>query len=247
MMEMEHLSGGYRGGLVLFDLSLEVRAGEIVALIGPNGAGKTSTLRAISRTLPTTRGTIRFGGRDLAPMSGAAVVALGIAHVPEGRRVFPRLSVYENLMLGAFVLRDRRRAERELERVSGMFPVLKGRMAQLAGTLSGGEQQMLALGRGLMSDPKLMLLDEPSLGLSPQMTADVFAMIEALRSDGRAILLVEQNAVLALATADRGYVLGGGRILAAGRSHELLETERLKQSYLGYGSNPNEEETVHGP
>ena len=245
MIDVEHLSGGYRGGLVLFDLSLTVGAGEIVALIGPNGAGKTSTLRAISRTLPTTRGAIRFEGRDLVPMSGAQVVALGIAHVPEGRRVFPRLTVHENLLLGAFVLDDRRRADRELARVCERFPVLQRRLSQLAGTLSGGEQQMLALGRGLMSDPKLMLLDEPSLGLSPQMTGEVFAMIEALRSDGRAILLVEQNALLALSVADRGYVIGGGRILAVGPSAELLETERLKRSYLGYGT--NEEETVNGP
>jgi branched-chain amino acid transport system ATP-binding protein len=174
-------------------------------------------------------------------MTGAPVVALGVAHVPEGRRVFPRLSVYENLMLGAFVLDDGR-ARRELDRVCKMFPVLKERLGQLAGTLSGGEQQLLALGRGLMSDPKLLLLDEPSLGLSPQKTSEVFSIIGALRQDGRAILLVEQNAILALSIADRGYVLGGGRILTAGPSRDLLQNERLRRSYLGH--DPEGKDTV---
>ena len=233
MLTLERVSGGYGGGSVLFDLDLTVGAGEIVALIGSNGSGKTSTLRAISRTLPRTEGGIHFEGRDLLALGGHLVVGLGIAHVPEGRRVFPRLTVRDNMALGGFVHNDSRRTEQAIAQACETFPILKERLAQLAGTLSGGEQQMLALARGLISDPKLMLLDEPSLGLSPRMTDEVFAVIEKLRSGGRAILLVEQNAVLALSIADRGYVLGGGRILAQGTSRELMETEQLRDSYLG--------------
>ena len=236
MLRLERVSGGYSGGSVLSDLDLEVRDGEIVALIGPNGSGKTSTLRAISRTLPRTEGGIRFGEQDLIRLKGHQVVGLGIAHVPEGRRVFPRLSVRDNMALGGFVLNDRRRTERAIEQACETFPALKDRMNQLAGTLSGGEQQMLALARGLISAPKLMLLDEPSLGLSPRMTDEVFTIIEKLRAGGRAILLVEQNAMLALSIADRGYVLGNGRILAQGTSQTLLETERLRDTYLGVGN-----------
>lgn len=236
MLRLERVSGGYSGGSVLSDLDLEVRDGEIVALIGPNGSGKTSTLRAISRTLPRTEGGIRFGEQDLIRLKGHQVVGLGIAHVPEGRRVFPRLSVRDNMALGGFVLNDRRRTERAIEQACETFPALKDRMNQLAGTLSGGEQQMLALARGLISAPKLMLLDEPSLGLSPRMTDEVFTIIEKLRAGGRAILLVEQNAMLALSIADRGYVLGNGRILAQGTSQTLLETEQLRDTYLGVGN-----------
>ena len=233
MLTLERVSGGYGGGSVLFDLDLTVGAGEIVALIGSNGSGKTSTLRAISRTLPRTEGGIRFEGRDLLAIGGHLVVGLGIAHVPEGRRVFPRLTVRDNMTLGGFVHNDKRRTEQAIAQACETFPVLKDRLTQLAGTLSGGEQQMLALARGLISDPKLMLLDEPSLGLSPRMTDEVFAVIEKLRASGRAILLVEQNAMLALSIADRGYVLGSGRILAQGTSRELMETEQLRDSYLG--------------
>lgn len=236
MLRLERVSGGYSGGSVLSDLDLEVRDGEIVALIGPNGSGKTSTLRAISRTLPRTEGGIRFGEQDLIRLKGHQVVGLGIAHVPEGRRVFPRLSVRDNMALGGFVLNDRRRTERAIEQACETFPALKDRMNQLAGTLSGGEQQMLALARGLISAPKLMLLDEPSLGLSPRMTDEVFTIIEKLRAGGRSILLVEQNAMLALSIADRGYVLGSGRILAQGTSQILLETEQLRDTYLGVGN-----------
>lgn len=233
MLSLERVSGGYGGGSVLFDLDLRVGAGEIVALIGSNGSGKTSTLRAISRTLPRTEGGIRFEGHDLLRIGGHQVVGLGIAHVPEGRRVFARLTVRDNMALGGFVLNDRRRTDMAIEQACETFPVLKERLNQLAGTLSGGEQQMLALARGLISGPRLMLLDEPSLGLSPRMTDEVFAVIEKLRADGRAILLVEQNAMLALSIADRGYVLGGGRILAQGTSLELMDSEQLRDSYLG--------------
>lgn len=235
MLILDRVSGGYGGGSVLFDLHLEVGAGEIVALIGSNGSGKTSTLRAVSRTLPRTEGSIRFEGEELLQRSGHQVVQLGIAHVPEGRRVFPRLTVQDNMALGGFVLNDRGRIAAAIGEACETFPVLKQRLKQLAGTLSGGEQQMLALARGLISSPRLMLLDEPSLGLSPRMTDEVFAVIEKLRAGGRAILLVEQNATLALSIADRGYVLGGGRILAQGSSGELQESELLKDSYLGHG------------
>jgi branched-chain amino acid transport system ATP-binding protein len=233
MLALERVSGGYRGGSVLFDLDLAVGEGEIVGLIGPNGAGKTSVLRAISRTLPHTQGSIRFQGEDLLSRSGHELVGLGIAHVPEGRRVFPRLTVQDNMALGGFVLKDPSRIEAAMSEVCDIFPILKQRLKQLAGTLSGGEQQMLALARGLISSPRLMLLDEPSLGLSPRMTDEVFAVIEKLRSAGRSILLVEQNATLALSVADRGYVLGGGRIRAQGSSRDLQQTELLTESYLG--------------
>jgi branched-chain amino acid transport system ATP-binding protein len=234
MLIIDRLSGGYRGGSVLFDVSLTVGAGEIVALIGPNGAGKTSVLRAISRTLPQSRGGISLGGEDLTRCAGHQVVAMGVAHVPEGRRVFPRLTVRDNIALGAFVLDDHAKTEEALTSVCEAFPVLKARLEQLAGTLSGGEQQMLALARGLVSNPKLMLLDEPSLGLSPRMTDEVFALIQRLRTGGRSILLVEQNAMLALEIADRGYVIEGGRIVTEGRSEELRQAELLQQSYLGH-------------
>jgi branched-chain amino acid transport system ATP-binding protein len=234
MLAIDRLSGGYRGGSVLFDVSLTVGAGEIVALIGPNGAGKTSVLRAISRTLPQSRGAITLGGEDLTRCSGHQVVARGVAHVPEGRRVFPRLTVRDNIALGAFVLDDAAKTAAGVENACEAFPVLKSRLDQLAGTLSGGEQQMLALARGFVSNPKLMLLDEPSLGLSPRMTDEVFALIARLRAGGRSILLVEQNAMLALEIADRGYVIEGGRIVTEGRSDELRKAELLQQSYLGH-------------
>ena len=233
MLVIDKLSGGYRGGSVLFDISLSVGPGEIVALIGPNGAGKTSVLRAISRTLPQSRGSMTFNGEDLTRRSGHQVVALGVAHVPEGRRVFPRLTVRDNIALGAFVLNDPRKTEDAIANACETFPALKSRLQQLAGTLSGGEQQMLALARGFVSNPKLMLLDEPSLGLSPRMTDEVFALIQRLRVGGRAILLVEQNAILALDIADRGYVIEGGRIVTEGRSEDLRKAELLQQSYLG--------------
>lgn len=234
MLAIDRLSGGYRGGSVLFDVSLSVGAGEIVALIGPNGAGKTSVLRAISRTLPQSRGAISLNGEDIMRHTGHQVVALGVAHVPEGRRVFPRLTVRDNIALGAFVLDDHAKTAEAVANATEVFPALKSRLEQLAGTLSGGEQQMLALARGFVSNPKLMLLDEPSLGLSPRMTDEVFALIERLRTGGRSILLVEQNAILALEIADRGYVIEGGRIVTEGRSDELRRAELLQQSYLGY-------------
>ena len=234
LLAIDKLSGGYRGGSVLFDISLTVGNGEIVALIGPNGAGKTSVLRAISRTLPQAKGSITFQGDDLLRRTGHQVVALGIAHVPEGRRVFPRLTVRDNIALGAFVLDDQAKTEEAIGNACDLFPVLKSRLQQLAGTLSGGEQQMLALARGFVSNPRLMLLDEPSLGLSPRMTDEVFALIERLRTGGRSILLVEQNAILALEIADRGYVIEGGRIVTEGRSEDLRRAELLQQSYLGH-------------
>ena len=234
MLAIDRLTGGYRGGSVLFDVSLTVGAGEIVALIGPNGAGKTSVLRAISRTLPQSSGSITLEGEDLTRCAGHQVVARGVAHVPEGRRVFPRLTVRDNIALGAFVLDDPAKTAAAVDSACEAFPVLKSRLEQLAGTLSGGEQQMLALARGFVSNPKLMLLDEPSLGLSPRMTDEVFALIAHLRAGGRSILLVEQNAMLALEIADRGYVIEGGRIVTEGRSDELRQAELLQQSYLGH-------------
>ncbi|HID85845.1 MAG TPA: ABC transporter ATP-binding protein, partial [Anaerolineae bacterium] len=206
----------------------------IVTLIGANGAGKTTTLKAISGLIHPASGRIEFQGQRIDRLSPPKIVALGISHVPEGRRVFPDMTVLENLEMGAFSLGDDRpRIKANLERVYQLFPILAERKTQLAGTLSGGEQQMLAIGRGLMSDPKVFLLDEPSLGLAPMLVDKIFEIIQQINHEGRTILLVEQNAYLALRIADRAYVMETGRIVLEGEAAALLDNEYVKKAYLG--------------
>lgn len=234
LLEVEDLRVAYGGVQALRGLSLEVEAGEVVALLGANGAGKSTTLRAISGLVRPAAGSIRFDGQDLTRLPAHAIVELGIAHVPEGRRVFGTLSVEENLNLGGYTRRGRRRAVAEArERVYQLFPRLKERRSQLAGTLSGGEQQMLAIGRGLMASPRLLLLDEPSLGLAPKLVREIFRNVREINRQGVTVLLVEQNANLALRLAHRGYVLETGRLALGGAASELREDPRMREAYLG--------------
>jgi len=224
---------GYEGSLALFGISLEVRAGQVVALVGANGAGKTTTLRVISGLVRPEAGQVVFEGRRIDGLKPHQVTALGIAHVPEGRRVFGRLSVLDNLQLGAYIRRDPAERRRNLERVFSLFPVLYERRNQVAGTLSGGEQQMLAIGRGLMLNPKLLILDEPSLGLAPRMVDRIFDAIAEIKRQGTTVLLVEQNLVEALELADYGYVIQTGRVVLEGPGAQLLESELIRSAYLG--------------
>jgi branched-chain amino acid transport system ATP-binding protein len=233
MLQLEHIDAGYGLRACLTDLSLEVREGEIVALLGANGAGKTTTLLAISGLVSVWRGRITFSGERLDGRPPAEIVGLGLGHVPEGRRMLPRLSVEENLELGAYLRSDRRTIRQDLDRMFGLFPVLAQRRRQLAGTLSGGEQQMLAIARGLMGRPKLLLLDEPSLGLAPKLVLTVFETIRRINREGVTLLLVEQNAALALQIAHRGYVLETGRIVLTDTAERLAQNPRVKAAYLG--------------
>jgi branched-chain amino acid transport system ATP-binding protein len=232
MLEVRDVSAGYGVVQVLRGVSLDVGPGEIVALLGSNGAGKSTLNNALSRIIPLLSGSMSFDGENLGAASPPRVVELGLIQVPEGRRIFPNLTVRENLELGSF-RRGRARRTHNLERVTAIFPRLAERWQQLAGSLSGGEQQMLAIGRGLMSEPKLLILDEPSLGLSPLLVETMFALIQRINSDGLAVLLVEQNVVQSLAIAHRGYVLENGVIALAGAAAELADNPRLKRSYLG--------------
>jgi len=224
---------GYEGSLALFGISLEVRAGQVVALVGANGAGKTTTLRVISGLVRPEAGQVVFEGRRIDGLRPHQITALGIAHVPEGRRVFGRLSVLDNLQLGAYVRRDPAERRRNLERVFSLFPVLYERRNQVAGTLSGGEQQMLAIGRGLMLNPKLLILDEPSLGLAPRMVDRIFDAVAEIKRQGTTVLLVEQNLAEALELADYGYVIQTGRVVLEGPGAQLLESELIRSAYLG--------------
>jgi branched-chain amino acid transport system ATP-binding protein len=210
-----------------------VRPGELICLIGANGAGKSSTLRAISGLLHPARGRIVFAGREIQGREPADILSAGIAHCPEGRRVFPHLTVEENLAMGAYVRRDRQGIAEDLERVCAHFPILGERRRQVAGTLSGGEQQMLAIGRALMARPRLILFDEPSLGLAPTVVEATFEIIAAIRRDGTTVLMVEQNAYLALRLADRGYVMETGRIVLEGSGASLLADDHVRRAYLG--------------
>jgi branched-chain amino acid transport system ATP-binding protein len=231
LLEVDNLTCGYHGFDVLRSVSLDVRPGALTVLVGPNGAGKTTLLKAIAGLVPS-RGWVRFGG---APVQGASVpqlVARGLSLVAEGRHLFGQMAVRENLELGGYLL-PRRQREGQLRRVLGFFPKLAERAGQLAGTLSGGEQQMLAVGRALMSQPKLLMLDEPSLGLAPRMVVDLFQIVKRIREEGTSVLLVEQNVRQALSIADSGYVLERGRIVAEGTGPELLHTERIRHAYLG--------------
>lgn len=214
-------------------ISFEVGEGEIVALIGANGAGKTTTLHTITGLLQAKGGTVEFEGRDITKMPAHSIVSLGIAHVPEGRRVFAELSVLENLKMGAYTRKDKNEIEETLQKVYARFPRLEERKNQLAGTLSGGEQQMLAMGRALMSKPKLIVMDEPSMGLSPIYVNEIFNIIEEISKSGTTVLLVEQNAKKALSIADKAYVLETGTISLEGKAADLLNNDSVKKAYLG--------------
>ena len=233
MLEINDLSVNYGGIKALQQVSLRVETGEIVTLIGANGAGKTTTLKTISRILTAKTGRIIYQGQDITHLPPHEIVKRGIAHSPEGRRILARQTVLTNLQLGAYTRSDRLRVKSDIEEQWQLFPRLSERREQLAGTLSGGEQQMLAIARALMSRPKLLLLDEPSLGLAPQIVREIFSIIRKLNESGVTILLVEQNANLALETANRGYVLEAGRLTIAGKAGDLLRDERVKQAYLG--------------
>jgi len=233
LLVVEDLSIRYGRVQAIDHLSLEVRAGEVVTLIGANGAGKSTTLRSISRIVPIHRGRITFEARDISGARPSEVVRMGIAQVPEGRRMLARQSVLDNLLLGAYTRSDGADIRSDVERQFARFPRLAERRHQLAGTLSGGEQQMLAIARALMSRPRLLLLDEPSLGLAPLIVRDIFQIIRDLHEAGVTVLLVEQNASLALQIADRGYVLEAGRLSISGPAGALLTDERVRRAYLG--------------
>ena len=232
LLRVENLSAAYGTLRVLHDVSLEIDEGELVSLIGPNGAGKTTILRAISR-LATTEGSIRFDGREITTRSPQEVVALGVVQCAEGRKLFPDMTVGDNLDLGAYLRSDREGIRADLERVYGLFPVLESRRGQRAGTMSGGEQQMLAIGRALMSRPRILLLDEPSFGISPILVERIFAVIMQLNKEGLTALVVEQNAAVALEVSARTYVLESGRIVLSGSSRDVAENRAVRETYLG--------------
>lgn len=214
-------------------ISFEVNKGEVIALIGANGAGKTTTLHTITGLLSPKKGSVMFEGKDITKIPAHKIVSMGMAHVPEGRRVFADLSVYENLKLGAYTRKDKENLNKDLESIYERFPRLAERKNQSAGTLSGGEQQMLAMGRALMSKPSIILMDEPSMGLSPILVNEIFDIIESISKSGTTVLLVEQNAKKALSIADRAYVLETGKIVTSGKASELLEDDSIKKAYLG--------------
>jgi len=233
MLEIKDLEVYYGAINALKGISFSVEQGEIIALIGANGAGKTTTLHTISGLIPAKRGSVLFNGKDLTKTPAHKIVAMGMAHVPEGRRVFAQLSVYENLTLGAYTRKDKNEINATLEHVYERFPRLKERRTQLAGTLSGGEQQMLAMGRALMSKPSIVLMDEPSMGLSPLYVNEIFDIIGEINKSGTTVLLVEQNAKKALSIANRAYVLETGNITLSGDAHELMDNAEVKKAYLG--------------
>jgi branched-chain amino acid transport system ATP-binding protein len=235
MLTLKSLQAGYGRLMVLKGISLHVRQGEVVTLIGGNGAGKSTTLKAISGLLPVWKGQVKFAGQDLNKVPAEQVVALGLALVPEGRRVFASLSVLANLELGAFHRRDARQVRRDLEDIQERFPLLRERAHQPAGTLSGGEQQILAISRAMMAKPQLLMLDEPSMGLSPRNVQLVYDILQELKDQGTTLLLVEQNARAALKLADRGYVIETGRIILDGVASELREAPEVQRAYLGKG------------
>lgn len=233
MLEVKNLSVSYGAIEAVKDISFTVNDGEIVSLIGANGAGKTTTLHTITGLVPAKSGSMMYNGVDLLKTHNNKIVTLGMAHIPEGRHVFTRMSVEENLEMGAFSLKGQSDIKKDLDMVYGLFPRLKERRNQKAGTLSGGEQQMLAMGRALMSHPKTILMDEPSMGLSPKLVKEIFSIIRKLHEQGITILLVEQNAKMALSIADRAYVLETGRITMEGDAKELLNNEQVRKAYLG--------------
>lgn len=233
MLEVKDLQVYYGLIQAIKGVSFEVGQGEVIALIGANGAGKTTILHTITGLIQPKAGSVVFEGTDITKVPGHKIVSMGIAHVPEGRRVFANLSVYQNLKMGAYIRKDKKAINETLEMIYKHFPRLEERKNQLAGTLSGGEQQMLAMGRALMSSPKMILMDEPSMGLSPLLVKEVFSIIEYCHESGITILLVEQNAKMALGIADRAYVLETGNITMSGKAEEMLENENVKKAYLG--------------
>ncbi|WAM32807.1 ABC transporter ATP-binding protein [Caldicellulosiruptor morganii] len=233
MLKINGIDVYYGSIQALFSVSLEVQKGEIVTLIGANGAGKSTLLKTISGLIRPRTGSIYFEDIDITKKSSMDIVKLGISHVPEGRRVFPEMTVLENLELGAYLRRDRQGIKEDLKRVFERFPRLYERKNQLAGTLSGGEQQMLAIGRALMSRPKLLLLDEPSMGLAPILVTEIFKIIKEINSQGTTILLIEQNAHMALSIADRAYVIETGKIVLSGEAKEIAANPEVKKAYLG--------------
>ena len=235
MLQVKEIAAAYGPIKALHDVSLEVPEGSIIAVLGANGAGKTSTLRAISGLLRPSDGSIEFEGQRIDHLAPEEIVSRGIVQVPEGRELFVELTVLENLRLGAYARRDRDGVKKDLQQVFDYFPILAERKNQMAGTLSGGEQQMLAIARGLMARPRLLLLDEPSLGLAPKVTREIFEIIQTINQEGRvSILLVEQNANLALSIAEHGYVLETGRIVLSDSGQNLRQDEAVRRSYLGY-------------
>lgn len=233
MLEVKDLEVHYGVIKAIKGISFEVKEGEVIALIGANGAGKTTVLHTISGLLTPSKGSVSFEGKDITKVPAYKIVSLGMAHVPEGRRVFAQLTVLENLKLGAYTRKDKNEMEETLNMVYERFPRLKERKNQVAGTLSGGEQQMLAMGRALMSHPKLILMDEPSMGLSPILVEEIFKIIRDISASGTTVLLVEQNAKKALAIADRAYVLETGNITLSGDAKKLMNDESVKKAYLG--------------
>ena len=233
MLEVKDLEVYYGMIQAIKGISFEVNQGEVIALIGANGAGKTTTLHTITGLLSPKKGSVMFEGTDITKVPAHKIVSMGMAHVPEGRRVFAELSVYENLKMGAYTRKDKNEIEESLANVYKRFPRLEERRNQMAGTLSGGEQQMLAMGRALMSKPKIILMDEPSMGLSPIFVNEIFDIIQAVSESGPTVLLVEQNAKKALSIADRAYVLETGKITMSGNAKDLLEDEAGKKAYLG--------------
>jgi len=233
VLEVNSIDVFYGELQALWNVSLKVNKGEKVAVLGSNGAGKTTTLRAILGILPIKNGSIKFLDKEIHNLPTHKIIELGVAIVPEGRRLFPGLTVLENLELGAYTRRAREKMKDTLEWIYQIFPILRERRNQLAGTLSGGEQQMLAIGRALMSKPKLLLMDEPTLGLAPKVALSVFDIINRINNDGVTILLVEQNVRHTLEVVDRAYILEGGRIVMEGESHRLIDNDYVKKSYLG--------------
>jgi branched-chain amino acid transport system ATP-binding protein len=234
LLTVDGLETFYGSIQALKGVSFEVPEGSIVTLLGANGAGKSTTLKSISGLAPSARGTVTFTGRRIDGLPSEQIVRLGISHVPEGRELFPELTVLENLRMGAYTRTDKRAVERSLEQAQAHFPILAERRLQLAGTLSGGEQQMLAIGRALMAEPRLLLLDEPSLGLAPMLVEEIFRIIREIHDNGTTVLLVEQNANKALSIADYGYVLETGTVSLAGDSRQLLRDDHVRRSYLGH-------------
>jgi branched-chain amino acid transport system ATP-binding protein len=233
MLVLENIVTHYGNIQALKGISLKINKGEIVTVIGANGAGKTTTLKTICSLVKPTSGKIFFEGNDITSKHTSDIVEAGIALVPEGRRVFPKMTVMENLSLGAYLNNDRNKIKNDLEKVFDLFPVLKNRLKQVSGTLSGGEQQMLAMGRALMARPKLLLLDEPSMGLAPKIVSNIFDIIQQINSEGTTILLVEQNAQMALSIANKGYVMETGRFILEDSANTLLNNEEVKKAYLG--------------
>ena len=233
MLEVNDIKVYYGMIQAIKGISFEVNKGEVIALIGANGAGKTTTLHTITGLLSPKKGSVMFERKDITKIPAHKIVSMGMAHVPEGRRVFADLSVYENLKLGAYTRKDKENLNKDLESIYERFPRLAERKNQSAGTLSGGEQQMLAMGRALMSKPSIILMDEPSMGLSPILVNEIFDIIESISKSGTTVLLVEQNAKKALSIADRAYVLETGKIVTSGKASELLEDDSIKKAYLG--------------